>query len=122
MLGGLWEFPGGTQEQGESLEECIARELYEELGLYATVGGHFISVRHAYSHFSITLHAHWARIARGRPRARECRAYRWVDLEGLRALPFSRADLHIIDALEAVAGQGRPQAISRRGGPLSATG
>lgn len=100
MLGGLWEFPGGTREKGESIRQCIRRELKEELGIDTEVGRHLVTVRHAYSHFTIELHVHWARIRQGRPRVIECADFAWVPVDGLRAYPFSRADLHIVQALE----------------------
>ena len=46
----MWEFPGGKQEPGETIESCIARELQEELGIEVTVGEELITVDHAYSH------------------------------------------------------------------------
>jgi A/G-specific adenine glycosylase len=101
MLGGLWEFPGGTREDGESLEACIARELKEELGIEAAVGPPLIVVRHAFSHFTMDLHAHWARIVRGRPRAIHCDAFVWARVAEMRRYPFPTADLKILAAVEA---------------------
>ena len=100
MLGGLWEFPGGKREPGESIEACVARELREELGIRVEIGEPICVVRHAYSHFTIELHAFFAKIRAGRPRPIECADYRWLPLERLRELPYSKADLKIIDQLE----------------------
>jgi A/G-specific adenine glycosylase len=55
MLGGLWEFPGGKREPGESLTDCLRREIREELAVEIAVGEQIGTVRHAYSHFRITL-------------------------------------------------------------------
>ncbi len=100
MLGGLWEFPGGTRERGESMPECIRRELREELGITVRVGPELLVVHHAYSHFTIDLHTHWGRMVRGRPRAIHCADFAWVPVSKLRRYPFSRADLHIVQCLE----------------------
>jgi A/G-specific adenine glycosylase len=100
MLGGLWEFPGGKQEVGETIQECIARELKEELGITVEVGDFLVTVKHAYSHFTMELHTYFAKIKLGRPRPIECQDYRWVDPTRLREVPYSKADLYIIDELE----------------------
>jgi A/G-specific adenine glycosylase len=99
MLGGLWEFPGGTQEKGETIEQCIARELKEELGIDVAVGAHVVTVRHAFSHFTMDLHAHACRLLAGRPRAIHCAAWKWVTLPEMDAYAFGRADQRIIEKL-----------------------
>ncbi len=101
MLGGLWEFPGGKREPGETLPQCIAREMREELGVDVVVGAPLTVVHHAYSHFTIELHAHFARLRRGRPRALHCAACAWSPVSRLRERAFSKADHGIIAALEA---------------------
>lgn len=100
MLGGMWEFPGGTREPGETNEQCIARELKEELGVDVEVGPHLITVPHAFSHFTMDLHAHRCRLRAGRPRAIHCAAWRWVTLDQFDQFPFGRADQHIIAHLK----------------------
>jgi A/G-specific adenine glycosylase len=98
MLGGLWEFPGGTLEKGETIEQCIARELKEELGITVAVGDHVITVRHAFSHFTMDLRAYACRLKSGRPRAIDCAAWKWVVASEFRRYPFGRADLKIIES------------------------
>ncbi len=100
MLGGLWEFPGGKQETGETIQQCIVRELREELGINIVVGEFLITVNHAYSHFTMDMHTYAARIESGRPRPLHCQDYRWVPISGLREFPYSKADLTIISELE----------------------
>ncbi|MBN1268750.1 MAG: A/G-specific adenine glycosylase [Kiritimatiellae bacterium] len=113
MLGGLWEFPGGTQEAGESIRQCLRRELMEELGIRVRVGRHLVTVPHAFSHFTMDLHAYWARIERGRPRARQCADFAWVRPGELGKYPMPRADLVIRDRVLGVLA---PQASRRRRG------
>lgn len=100
MLGGLWEFPGGKQESGETIQECISRELKEELDIEIKVGDFLITVKHAYSHFTMELHTYFATINSGVPRPIECQDFRWMKCCDLRDLPYSKADLYIIDELE----------------------
>lgn len=100
MLGGLWEFPGGKQEPGETIEECIARELYEELCIKTVVGEHVTTVEHAYSHFTMTMHVYRAKIISGRPRTIHCADYAWVKIPNLGRFAWSKADLHVVDKLQ----------------------
>jgi A/G-specific adenine glycosylase len=100
MLGGLWEFPGGRREAGEALQECLAREMREELGIEVEVEAPLVVVRHAYTHFRITLHAFWCRLASGEPRCLDCAAFRWVRPDELDALPMSVADRKVAQALK----------------------
>ena len=99
MLGGLWEFPGGKQQEGESLDECLKREIQEELGLEIEVGELLVSVKHAYTHFRITLHAYHCRYLSGRPRAIKVADFAWVSLDQLESYPFPVADQRVIAAL-----------------------
>ncbi|HJP32077.1 MAG TPA: A/G-specific adenine glycosylase [Candidatus Latescibacteria bacterium] len=101
MLAGLWEFPGGKQEAGESLAECLAREIREELGCTIDVEEEVASVDHEYTHLSITLHAFAARYRSGRVRALGCSAFEWIDADRLHDFAIPRADHRVLEALTA---------------------
>lgn len=99
LLGGLWEFPGGKIEPGETVEECIKREILEELAIEIEVGDRLISIDHAYSHFRVTLTVHHCRYLTGIPQPLECDEIRWVTLDEIDQFPFPKANSQIIAAL-----------------------
>lgn len=100
FLGGLWEFPGGKREADESLEECLVREMKEELDVDVEVGEQFLSLQHVYSHFRITLYAFRCRLKDGTPRCVECADFRWVKPQELDDLPMAVTDRQIADAVQ----------------------
>ena len=87
---GKWEFPGGKMEPGETQEECLARELAEELGIEARVGKLFLSTKHTYSHMAIEFVTYEAEIVSGEPRLRDHNEIRWVLPERAEPLRFPR--------------------------------
>ena len=99
LLGGLWEFPGGKVELGETIPACIQREIQEELGIEIEVGDRLIIIDHTYSHFHVTLNVHHCKHLSGEPQAIECDEIRWVELADLDSYPFPKANLQIIEAL-----------------------
>lgn len=99
LLGGLWEFPGGKVETGETVEACIQREIQEELGIEVAVGDHLITVDHTYTHFRVTLTVHHCRHVSGEPQPIECDEVRWVALAEIDQFPFPKANVQIIEAL-----------------------
>ena len=103
MLGGLWEFPGGKCEEDESLRQSLVREMKEELSVRVEVGEELLVVEHAYTHFSITLHAFWCRLQDGEPRCLECAAFRWALPRDLDGFPMSVADRKVAEAVAAAA-------------------
>jgi A/G-specific adenine glycosylase len=100
LLGGLWEFPGGKVESGETLPDCLRRELREELGIEVDVGEHFISVQHGFTHFKITLHAFTCRYLGEQPQPIGVRDWAWVKPDDLKRYSFGKADREVIRALE----------------------
>lgn len=99
LLGGLWEFPGGHRESGETLEAALKRELKEELGIDVTVQAPFITVRHAFTHFRVTLHTFHCLHKSGEPHAIDCAEWRWISLCELDQFAFPTGDRKIIEAL-----------------------
>ena len=99
LLGGLWEFPGGKQEEGEAITTTIARELAEELAIAVEVGEELISLEHAYSHKRLRFVVHLCRWLGGEPQPLACQQVRWVEPSELDAYPFPAANARIIAAL-----------------------
>lgn len=99
LLGGLWEFPGGKQELGEALPDCLRREICEELGFGITVGELLTVVEHAYTHFRITMHAFHCHRQEGEPQIIGVADWRWIMLDQVGDFAFSAADHKIIAAL-----------------------
>jgi A/G-specific adenine glycosylase len=100
LLGGLWEFPGGKVEPGEALPDALRREIEEELGMTIEVGRFLITIKHAYTHFRITLHAFHAAHKAGRPQNLGVAEHAWVTLAELDRYAFAVTDRKIIAALQ----------------------
>jgi A/G-specific adenine glycosylase len=104
LLAGLWEFPGGKVERGESLKAALRREIREEVGVEIEDMRRLVTVRHAYTRFEATLHAF--RCAMCDPGFIPGRRQRWVTLKAVRKYPLPSGSVKIVDFLEA--GGGRP--------------
>jgi 8-oxo-dGTP diphosphatase len=98
-LAGVWEFPGGKCDRGESLTACIARELDEELGIKAEVGAEVFATTHDYTDRRVELHFFECQTADD-PLPRLGQEMRWVAKKELHALEFPPADAELIRMLE----------------------
>lgn len=103
---GLWEFPGGKLEPGESPAEALARELREELDLSVTVGAIFDVVYHRYEWGPLLLLAYRCRAEHLHIRDLQVAEHRWVPPTDLADFPFLPADRPLLAKLAAAAGTG----------------
>ena len=97
-LEGLWEFPGGKCEDGETHEACLLRELREELGCDASIGARLLEVAHEYPERTVELHFFRCEL-KGQPQALLGQEIRWVARTELRTLDFPPADEELIQML-----------------------
>jgi mutator protein MutT len=102
-MGGLWEFPGGKIEAGETVAECIAREIREELAIEIAVGAHLISIEHNYPTFQLTAIVHDCQHISGIPQPIESEEIRWVNASDLSQYQFPAANVAIIRAIQLAA-------------------
>ena len=103
-LGGLWEFPGGKVEAGESPEDALVRELYEELGIVTEVGGALEPVQWTYDRGQIRLLPFLCRVISGDPSPLEHEALCWCELSDFETLEWAAADLPILKQLRGRTG------------------
>ncbi|MEO9885011.1 MAG: A/G-specific adenine glycosylase [Balneola sp.] len=99
MLGGLWEFPGGKQEKKETIQQTVERELEEELGVEVHAYKEFMTLKHTYSHFSITMHAYLCKLISGAPKPKSSQEIRWVEKSELTEYPFPKANKVLTERL-----------------------
>jgi 8-oxo-dGTP diphosphatase len=93
-----WEFPGGKVDTGEGLEECLCRELAEELGVHVRIGRPLSPATYQYPLFTITLYPFICSIESGEPTLHEHAALSWLSPETLHALDWAEADIQIVAA------------------------
>lgn len=102
-LGGLWEFPGGKLEDGESLKDCLRREIREELGLCVHVGAAVLCVDHEYEHKAVSLHFFDCAWKKGEPRTLGCEEFRWILPKCISAFNFPPPDIQMVKLIQSKA-------------------
>ena len=99
LLGGMWEFPGGKQEKGESIQKTIQRELQEELDIEVNVSKKLINLDHSYSHKRLNFIVYICEILSGKPKPLASQQVKWVSIDRLSEYPFPAANQKMIEAL-----------------------
>jgi mutator protein MutT len=100
-LGGLWEFPGGKREVGETFEQCLVREIREELDADISVGELFKEIRHDYPGKSVHLKFFICQLLAGEPQPLDCAAVKWIEKSALAAHEFPSADAQLLEKLKS---------------------
>ena len=99
-LGGLWEFPGGKREPNETFEECVVRELREELAIEVVVGALMESVTHEYPGKTVHLKFFLCDWKENEPQPLGCSECKWVTAGELKEYEFPDADLQLLQRLQ----------------------
>jgi 8-oxo-dGTP diphosphatase len=100
-LAGLWEFPGGKREANESYEDCLERELREELGIEVEVLELIQSLTHAYPEKTVHLRFFRCVLRQNEPQPLACHALAWISRDELNDFAFPAADATLIEQLRA---------------------
>lgn len=98
-FGSYWEFPGGKKHEGESFEDCVARETMEELGVRVTVEKKFMEIRKKYARKTIWLNFYLCSYVSGDPQPLDCQKVLWADVKDLKDYRFPPANELVIDNL-----------------------
>ncbi len=102
-LGGLWEFPGGKREASETFEQCLVREIREELGVEISVGKLFEDISHDYPEKSVRLKFFLCELISGEPQPLDCAAVKWIEKSELGQFEFPAADAQLLEKLQSFA-------------------
>ena len=97
---GLWEFPGGKIEPGETPEEALRREIREELNIDISVEKHICTVEHDYPNFHLTMHCYWCSIVQGELVLNEHQSARWLEKSEWESVEWLPADIAVVKVLQ----------------------
>ena len=97
---GMWEFPGGKIEPGESRESALKREIQEELGIDITIDKFLCTTDYDYPSFHLTMHCYLCRVELGMIELREHKSARWLTVDMLDSVEWLSADLEVVEKLK----------------------
>ena len=97
---GLWEFPGGKIEPGETTEEALRREIREELNIDISVEKHICTVEHDYPNFHLTMNCYGCSIVQGELVLNEHQSARWLEESEWKSIEWLPADIEVVKELQ----------------------
>ncbi len=100
-LPGLWEFPGGKIEPGESNHDALMREITEEFGCSIEVGNEVTTATHAYDFGEVTLTTYYCSVVTGTPTLSEHVSIKWLRPEELDTIAWAPADISAVALIRA---------------------
>lgn len=96
---GMWEFPGGKIESGETHREALERELMEELSIGASMEQYLMTLTHQYETFHLTMHLYWTKIVSGTITLNEHSDFKWISKEELDGVNWVPADVVVVERI-----------------------